>query len=247
MIITEIINRSEQGATRPFLCRGDDDLLYYVKGRYAGCRATCCEWVAGRLGVLLGLPIPNFQIAEVPRDIVSASTRSDAGDLGEGLVFASQLVEDAQEITYSDLKRIDTVLQRKVLLFDWWVRNQDRSLTQLGGNPNLLLTTTDSILWVFDLNLAFDDTFDEACFWRSHAFNGSIPVWPEDFINEMTERMTTVITELPNIWRELPEVWLYPLSTGNSTEIFEYAKVKQTLERFKHSPEEFWTIRRQVT
>jgi hypothetical protein len=32
IIITEVIGRSEQGMTRPFLCEGDDWMTYYVKG-----------------------------------------------------------------------------------------------------------------------------------------------------------------------------------------------------------------------
>lgn len=34
--IDEVIGRSEQGKTRPFICRGCDGHLYYVKGRDAG-------------------------------------------------------------------------------------------------------------------------------------------------------------------------------------------------------------------
>ena len=96
LIITEIISRSEQGMTRPFLCRAENDGLFYVKGRYAGYRTLCCEWVAGRLGQLMGLPIPDFFIAEVPIGLVRDSARADAGDLGAGLVFASQLVTDGK-------------------------------------------------------------------------------------------------------------------------------------------------------
>ena len=29
--IVEVLRRADQGMTRPFLCRGDDDVLYYVK------------------------------------------------------------------------------------------------------------------------------------------------------------------------------------------------------------------------
>ena len=42
--ITEVIGRSEQGMTRPFLCEGDDWMTYYVKGSYAGKNSLCCEW-----------------------------------------------------------------------------------------------------------------------------------------------------------------------------------------------------------
>jgi hypothetical protein len=47
--ITEVIGRSEQGMTRPFLCHADDWATYYVKGAFAGLNSLCCEWVASRL------------------------------------------------------------------------------------------------------------------------------------------------------------------------------------------------------
>lgn len=43
--IVEILERSEQGRTRSFLCRCDDDQLYFVKGRDAGHRSLLCEWL----------------------------------------------------------------------------------------------------------------------------------------------------------------------------------------------------------
>lgn len=236
--ITEIISRSEQGMTRPFLCRAENDTLYYVKGNYAGYRALCCEWVAGRLGRLLGLPIPDFCIADVPASLVAESSRTDAADLGSGLVFASQLVEDAQEIAFADVERIDLGLKQKVLLFDWWIRNEDRTLTEFGGNPNLLRTAGGDALRVFDLNLAFDETFDEARFWRSHVFNGAVgAAWPDEFKAELTEQMRGVTEQLLAVWSELPENWR---QAGG----LDFATVQQLLKRFETSPDEFWATRR---
>ena len=57
--IMEIKRRSEQGVTRPFLCRGDDGRWYWVKGNGAGKLALCREWIAGRIAQLMGLPIPS--------------------------------------------------------------------------------------------------------------------------------------------------------------------------------------------
>ncbi len=235
MTITEIVSRSEQGTTRPFLCRAENDALFYVKGRYAGYRALCCEWVAGRFGQLVGLPIPHFCIAEVPAPLIRDSGRMDASDLGSGMVFASQLVEDAQEITFSDVARIDMELKRKVLLFDWWVRNADRTLTEFGGNPNLLRSVGS--LQVFDQNLAFDDTFDEYRFWQSHVFNDAGVAWPEEFKAAMMETMRRALAQLPSIWQELPEVWLPQAG-------LDLAAVRELLERFETSPNEFWAIRK---
>lgn len=223
--------------TRPFLCRAEDDALYYVKGNYAGCRALCCEWAAGRLGRLLGLPIPEFCIAEVPSELVTESSRADAADLGAGLVFASQLVEDAQEITFADVPRIDLALKQKVLLFDWWIRNEDRTLTEFGGNPNLLRAAGGGSLRVYDLNLAFDETFDEARFWQAHVFNGAATTWPDEFKAEMTGRMRDALQHWASIWSELPEDWRQRAEMDG-------AAVERLLRRFENGPDEFWAIRR---
>ena len=83
--IIEILGRSTQGVTRPFVCRGDDGSLYYVKGNAAGRRALIAEWVAGNLGRRLGLPIPEFRQAEVSPQLVALSARQDASDLGAGI------------------------------------------------------------------------------------------------------------------------------------------------------------------
>jgi hypothetical protein len=102
--LTEILDRSTQGITRPFLCR-EGALIYFVKGRYAGQRSLCCEWVAGRIAQdLLGdipLSIPPFTIADVPKALIEGSARPDAGDLGHGLAFASLQIEDAQELNWT--------------------------------------------------------------------------------------------------------------------------------------------------
>ena len=242
--LIEILSRSEQGTTRPFLCRAENDLLYYVKGRYAGYRALCCEWVAGRLGRLLGLPIPDFYIADVPEALVMESGRADAADLGSGLVFASQLVEDAQEITFANVAGMDVGLKQKVLLFDWWVRNEDRTLTEFGGNPNLLRTAGAGELRVFDLNLAFDDTFDEARFWQSHVFTGAVTVWPDGFKQKMIVQMRSALEKLPEIWSELPDEWRNPGGHPGGAGALDLAMVEQRLRQFETSPEVFWAIRK---
>src|SRR6266853_1328908 len=92
--ITEVITRSTQGITRPFLCRGDDDLLYYVKGNFAGRKALCAEWIAGRIGQRLGLPIPPFANVSIPDEIILYSAREDIRDLGAGIGFGSQKIEN---------------------------------------------------------------------------------------------------------------------------------------------------------
>ena len=43
LTITEILGRTEQGMTRPFVCRSDSWMTCYVKGAYAGLRSLVTE------------------------------------------------------------------------------------------------------------------------------------------------------------------------------------------------------------
>ncbi|WP_409527298.1 HipA family kinase [Rhizobium sp. BK591] len=47
--IEEVLRRSDQGVTRPYICRGADGKLYYVKGKDAGYESLVKEWIAGTL------------------------------------------------------------------------------------------------------------------------------------------------------------------------------------------------------
>ena len=118
--IVEIVARSAQGITRPFLCRGDDGWLYFVKGKGAGNRALISEWMAGHLGKRLGLPIPDFKQATIPPELIRLSARDDIAELGSGTGFASQMIENTDELTYLFIEQIDVALRAKILLLDWW-------------------------------------------------------------------------------------------------------------------------------
>lgn len=222
--ITEILSRSDQGMTRPFLCRADDGGLYYVKGRYAGLRSLCCEWVAGNLARVFGMPVPEFVIAEVPSHLVEGSERPDVRDLGAGPVFASSRLENAREITWQETKDWHIDGRARVLLFDWLVKNEDRSLSALGGNPNLLITAEQEggwdedgrtkerayyhqCLWTFDFNLAFDPDFDAERFLGGHIFANTFI--PEAIRAEFETRLPAALVELPRIFDRMPVEWLH--------------------------------------
>ena len=132
--IVEIIGRSKQGITLPFICRGDDDNTYFVKGVGAGRRSQVCEWIAGNMGLELGLPIAPFKIVDVPEELIE--NNAIYRDLGVGPAFGSQK-QRIMELNYAGINHVPAELQRAVLAFDWWVQNEDRHLTETGGNPNL--------------------------------------------------------------------------------------------------------------
>jgi hypothetical protein len=130
-----------------------------VKGKSAGRKSLVAEWLASCMAQAFGLPVAPFRIAEVDERLLSLGT-TEFDDLGEGYVFASRKAENVLEVSWSNLGRINEILKRDVLVFDWWVRNADRTLTHWGGNPNLLWDTRSKDLLVIDHNQAFDSDFD---------------------------------------------------------------------------------------
>lgn len=169
--IEEIEKRSEQGVLRPFLCLADNGRRYFVKGRGAGTANLIAEYVAGKLGRALKLPIPPCEIVRVPEELIRASAVEGVLDLGSGPAFGSEYVPFVQEVGAKHLTAIAPELKRMVLLFDWWIQNEDRSFKGAAGNPNLLWDTRCNALVVIDHNLAFDATFAARRFWETHIFS----------------------------------------------------------------------------
>lgn len=231
--IVEIMSRSTQGITRPFLCRGDDGRQYYVKGSGAGRRALISEWIAGRIGQRLGLPVPRFVQGVIAPELIQFSAREDIGELGMGTGFGSELVENVDELPYIFIEQIDPEMRAKVLLFDWWVCNGDRTLTEDGGNVNLLWSHRDHRLHVIDHNLAFDDEAATG-FWQQHVFREAKQRWSHPFRTEMMSLMRAINKEVPGYWSELPEAW-HEGGAGPRLQ-----EVQKMLSRFEADLELFW-------
>ena len=236
--LTEVISRSEQGATHPFICRCDDGYEYYVKGNHAGRKALICEWMAGNIGRDLGLRIPEFKIIEISPDIITYGVREDIRDLSGMPAFGSRAIEFAQELTFTDIAALNSVIKAQILLFDWWVANGDRILSPDGGNPNLFISFTktpeiSSELWVIDHNLAFEEkTLDD--FWEHHVFSNEQRLWDKHFIGEMTPKMNEAQKALQSYWNQVPDEWL-----EESGITFE--NIKSILQRVENI-REFWRI-----
>lgn len=115
--IVEVLRRSEQGMTRPFICRGDDGEIYFVKGVGAGRRSQVCEWICGHLGMAFGLPVAPFEIVHVPAELLAVDSALKLSDLGAGPAFGSRQ-QHVTEITMEAAKEVPDCLKRDVLLFD---------------------------------------------------------------------------------------------------------------------------------
>lgn len=208
--ICEILGRASEGATEPVRCRGDDGVVYYVKGRNAGRRSQICEWVCSNLGLAFGLPIPEPRIVDVPPELVEFGPDWQRG-LGGGLAFGSRACSNMLTLPYSAIAAVDPQVQCDLLVFDWWVKNQDRTLTEKGGNPNLLWSVQDRSVTVIDFNLAFDTEFNVAAFAFGHAFCDQFNRAFGDWVarQEYHRRLDEAAMILDQIFDSMPDDWLW--------------------------------------
>lgn len=211
--VSEFISRLEQGYTEAFLCRGEDGHLYVTKSIRSGREALVREWICGRIGQMFGLPIPAFQLLYAAKSTAQFSGIDDLKALADEAGFGSRFVGSQEETAGSapvgamtlgvtDISNIDANLRSKVLLFDWWVLNFDRT----DDNPNLLFEPVTNELHVIDHNLAFDDDPPEQ-FWQDHIFRSDRRTLLDLRANNF-ELMSAILTNVAPIWHELPETWV---------------------------------------
>lgn len=206
--IVEILGRSEQGMTRPFICRGEDGNTWFVKGIDAGRRSQVCEWIAGKLALALELPVAPFELVDVPNELVEMTPEYQA--LGPGPAFGS-LKQTIMELNYAKVSDVPMELQRSVLGFDWWIRNNDRMLSEAGGNPNLFWEPEDERLVVIDHNQAFDPEFSADDFLKYHVFCGAWHTLFDDAFNrqQFQESYCSAFKQWETIREGIPEAWYY--------------------------------------
>jgi hypothetical protein len=228
LTIEEIVRRTDQGLCKPYLCRAEDGALYFLKGRNANLKGLLAEWFAAHLGAALGLPIPEFVLVHVPEELAVACPFSSAiRDLVDIPVFASRKVMGTQEFRYSLVDQVPAELRRNLLAFDWWVQNSDRTLSDKGGNPNLLWDSAGRRLTVIDHNMAFEGGFKPRDFLDLHPFCRDAPavfgdcVMRVEFEDRFDSAMKTAWIAAENAWldacpdeeKEASEQWIDSLRT----------------------------------
>ncbi len=235
LTIVETICKAEQGLSSPFLCQGDDGHLYFVKGRASGRRSLWAEWLGGHLGRAFGLPIPPFAIAEVPAALIRECPL-ELRALGSGPAFASRKVEGCQWQELAVAPHVSSALQRDILVFDWWLRNGDRTR----GNPNLLWRPSAGELVVIDHNLAFDAALSDVDFWENHLFAAQRDAVFGDLAEQAryAERLATALS----VWQEacdnVPLEWRWENDEQDIPAAFDPLAAKAVVARC--STPNFW-------
>ena len=206
--IIEITDRAVQGVTKPFKCLAADESEYFVKGKSLGVQDSIKEWIGGYLGKALGLPIPDFCAVSINHELLKLRGNEALADLGVGPAFASKTVLAATEFRHDSIRHVPADLQSDLLIFDAWIRNEDRTLTRLGGNPNLLWASNK--LHVIDHNNALDEAFSPRSFLQLHVFCNRMPeilndlVVRQDYQNKLQLALKTGWKEA---WKTMPHEW----------------------------------------
>lgn len=208
--IESILKVSEQGVSRPFLCRDETGGVRWCKGSHTGFRSLVSEWICARLAREINLPVPNFGIFRLDcRDFClwRKMQNADVPDLVTEVnpfVFGSLNVENCKDVLDSraDLGHIDPKILARIYWFDKLIHNTDRT----DYNSNLL---ANGGVYIIDHNNAFDPTFNEDEFSGEHILRDYRKVISVREVAALKERVCGLVqgSFLDSAWNEMPDVW----------------------------------------
>jgi hypothetical protein len=226
--ILEIIGPADQGKSKPYLCRADDDQLYYVKGQNASSSARCREWVAGHLANAFGLPIPPFCLVKISQQLLD-ETPDQWKNIGTGAAFASLKQSGHQWFEFGFVDAVEDNLRKDISVFDWWVKNQDRE----ANNTNLLWDATIASLLVIDFDSAFDPNFFPTFFLNYHLFHKDWAAVSADHVmrSDYEARLIHAKTALLDACNNLPLEWLKENRQESLNGEFTIASTKEAIDR----------------
>ena len=232
--LIDIYGRAETGVSQPFIVSCDDGCRYYVKGpKMIGCPAICSELLASRIALEWNLPIPTCKFVKVSDELLKFNSRDDIYELNSNLLWGVEEIPHA--IDYEDFfrKDVNEDLCRKIILFDWFIKNEDRKI----GNANLLWQVASKKLFVIDHNNAFDVDFDKCSFWERHVFRDENRiVLTADYSKQFIELMQNAYDNLDKYFDLLPFEWI----NDNFIESYRQ-RVESYLREPFEQPEQFWS------
>lgn len=234
--IVDTLGRTAEGngVSRPYKCLGADGSLYFVKTAAMGIEQMVKDWLGCSLAARMRLPVAPVAFVDVPEALAEGQA-----ELSPGIAFGSREVTQAIPFTPSHARGIDPALAGRILLFDWFTQNEDRKASLLGGNSNLLFVPHEQRLVMIDEDNAFDSAFDSRAFWELHGLAEHRTAFLPGLRDRMQDWLLQGLSELPTLWKELPEAWLVT-PDGEPRIPLDSAKILAMLGRFQADPEAFW-------
>jgi hypothetical protein len=202
-----------EGGSLPAIVEADDDGLYVLKFRGAGQgpKALIAELLAGEIGRLAGLPVPEIVFMDLPTDLARTEPDAEISDLirkSAGLNIALDYLPGS--VTFDPMVYApDARLASAIVWFDAFVCNVDRT----ARNVNMLIWHRR--LWLIDHGAAL--YFHHA--WDRHHENAGNPfalirdhvlLKPASDLAEVDEQMKTALTadKLARLVALIPDSWL---------------------------------------
>jgi len=227
-----------QGKTEPWLCLGDDNNQYVVKRSNATFKGCLYEWIAANLGQQFGLAIPDCELVYIDETLVEYDIDLLVS-LGAGVAFASRMQPDLQEVNVNLLRRANKQVLTDLFMFDNWIQNGDRTLTERGGNPNLYFNLVSNSLVVFDHNLAFEQDFNieehKNLHVSSFLFRGQTDLFEPQIVREKYQKkFAKALESLDAIIDSVPEEWLKEMPNA----LGEIERIRVVLGAYNH--DDFW-------
>lgn len=151
--VTRYVTPLREGGSLPAIVEADDDGLYVLKFRGAGqgVKALIAELLAGEIGRVLGLRVPEIVFVELDAALARTEPDPEIQDLikaSGGLNLALDYLPGS--ITFDPLVAPpDSKLASQIVWFDALVANVDRT----PRNANMLVWHKD--LWLIDHGAAF--------------------------------------------------------------------------------------------
>lgn len=227
--IISVLEKMRQGQTEPYLCVAENNEEYIVKGLGATRRSQISEWICANLALRLGLPIADFTLVDVPVELYEELEDTSFKDIGSGIAFGSKKVQASNWFEGRSLGLVDEELQRKILVFDLWIKNMDRTRI----NPNLLYQAEPNRLIIIDHNLAFDQDFVLRDFLETHLFADRFTEIAYDLVKrmEMEDWLQTALVALDEICNNLPLEWEWSNMECDIPASYDFDFMRQVLGR----------------
>jgi len=175
----------------------------------------------------------------VPEELIELGAGLELSDLGAGPAFGS-LRQEVMELTGAAVMDVPAALQQDVLVFDWWIRNGDRLLTEKGGNPNLLWEPAALELVVIDHNQAFDPQFNPEVFLKYHVFVDQCHQVFGDTLRrrEYNVKLSSALDGWQEIRQTIPAEWFFADPEMTVPVDFDLDAAYQLLNT--HQRDDFW-------
>jgi hypothetical protein len=137
--VTRYVTPLREGGSLPAIVEADDDGLYVLKFRGAGQGplALIAELVAGEIGRLLGLPVPEIVFAQLDGAIGRNEPDFEIKDLIQasvGLNLGLDFLPGSLPFDPAASQRIEPELASAIVWFDAYISNVDRT----ARNTNML-------------------------------------------------------------------------------------------------------------